>query len=276
VAVANIVEKIQMAKRNPLKIVALWTAIGLAGFSGTVATIGLARFCPGAEPVVIVMGALFELAKLSAFAMVHKTLPRTLKTALVSIGLILAGLNIVGMSGMLSASYTHRLLVGQATAHAAEATGHAEASLIERQLASAESNLVAARSALIRAKDDKARIRAAKQIVDQATAERDNLVKQLGAAQANQAKTEGEKIGAAGEFAAVAFIAAATGAQQDQVATMVIMIISALPDTLAILLLIAATYEKPAQHKPIRRRRKVTPRRRPTSPAALRIVPNAA
>jgi len=150
--------------------------------------------------------------------------------------------------------------------------------LIERQLASAESNLVAARSALIRAKDHKARIRAAKQIVDQATAERDNLVKQLGAAQANEAKTEGDKIGAAGEFAAVAFIAAATGAQQDQVATMVIMIISALPDTLAILLLIAATYEKPAQHKPTRRRRKGAGSRprRPTSPTALKVVPNAA
>src|SRR5258708_25767577 len=77
----------KMVKLIPFKIDALCTSIGLAGFSGTVATIGLARFCPGAEPVVIVMGALFELAKLSAFAMVHKTLPRTLKAALITVGL---------------------------------------------------------------------------------------------------------------------------------------------------------------------------------------------
>ena len=53
-------------------------------------------------------------------------------------------------------------------------------------------------------------------------------------------KVEGDKIGAAGEFAAVAYIASLTGYSMDRVAQLFILAISCLPDLLAITLLIAA------------------------------------
>ena len=164
------------------------------------------------------------------------------------------------MSGFLSNAYEHQQIAAQATAHTSEATAHAAATLTERQLAQAESNLAAGRQALIRAKDDRGRVRAAQAIITTATTERDALVRQLAAAQSDAAKVEGDEIRAGGEFAAVAFIAAATGAGQDAVAHIVILVISSIPDLLAVLLLVAAGYAKPAP--PVVRKRKVIRRKR--------------
>jgi hypothetical protein len=99
-------------------------------------------------------------------------------------------------------------------------------------------------------------------------AERDALVKQLAAARSTKAQAEGDAITATSEFAAIQFIAGSTGASVDTVAHAAILTISAIPDVLAVLLLIAAGYATP---KPIRRtvrRRKMTPRPpRPSAPA---------
>src|SRR5712664_381123 len=84
------------------------TAVALATFSGGVATVGLAKFTPGSEPLVLAMGALFEAGKLTGFALVHRPLPLLLKTALIAVGLLLMSLNVVGVSGMLSSAYQHR------------------------------------------------------------------------------------------------------------------------------------------------------------------------
>jgi hypothetical protein len=107
-------------------------------------------------------------------------------------------------------------------------------------LAQAESNLAQGRQALVRARDDKARQRAAQAIITTVTAERDALVRQLAEARSTEAQAEGEQIGAAGEFAAVAYISSLTGASMDRVAQVFILLVSCLPDLLAITLLIAA------------------------------------
>ncbi len=75
-----------------------------------------------------------------------------------------------------------------------------------------------------------------------ATAERDALVKQLAAARSTKAQAEGDAINAGSEFAAIQFIAGATGASLDEVAHAAILTISAIPDLLAVLLLLAAGY----------------------------------
>ena len=181
-----------------LKSLSYTTAICLAGFSGAVATYGMTKLVPGGELVVGAMGALFEAGKLSSFALLHRqAIPRLLKVGLAAVGCILVTANVAGVSGFLSSAYEHRHVAAQASGYVAQASTHASADLIERQLATAESTLAAARFAQIKAKDDKARARAAKQIVDQATAERDALVQKLAAAQSAKAQAEGDAINAA-------------------------------------------------------------------------------
>jgi hypothetical protein len=80
-------------------------------------------------------------------------------------------------------------------------------------------------------------------------------VAKLSAANTTTAQIEGTAIASTSEFAASQFIAGATGASTDTVAHAAIVTISAVPDVLAVLLLLAAGYSKPAtpveQPKPV-------------------------
>jgi hypothetical protein len=233
------------------------TAIALAGFSGAVATYGMTRLVPGGELVVAGMGVLFEAGKLSSYALLHrKAMPRLLKIGLATVGLTLMTANIAGVSGFLSKVYERRQISAQASEHVAQANAYASADIIERQLAAAVSTLAAARTAQIKARDDKARAKAAKAIVDQATAERDALAEKLTEARIAKATAEGDAINASAEFAAIAFIAQATGASTDKVAHAAIFVISAVPDCLAVLLLLAAgcaAPRAPSRARPVRK-----------------------
>jgi hypothetical protein len=262
-----------MTKTSPTNVIATTVAVGLAGFSGAVATYGLTKFAPGAEYVIAAMGVLFEAGKLTSFAMLHKRMPRALKGALLTVGLVLMILNVVGVSGFLSAAYERQQFAARATSHTAETSAYASATLIERQLAQAESNLAQARQALVRARDDRGRVKAAQQIITTATAERDALVSQLAAAQSTKAKVEGDTITAGSEFAAIAFISGATGMSTDSVAHAVILLVASLPDCLAILLLVAATYNKPATAKTPSPRK--TTKRRTTRRQTAKVIPYA-
>src|ERR1700730_8746262 len=262
--------------RNPMKtllnILATSTAVGLVAFSGSISAYGLSKFCPGAELAIIVMAVLFEAAKLLALSMVHRPVPRQLKRALLAAGLLLMGLNVVGLAGFLSNAYTQAQIAARATAHTAETAAHAEATLVERQLAAAEQAVAQALQALVRARDDKGRVKAAQAILTNATAERDALVRQLSAAQASSAKVEGQTISQSGEFAAVAFMASMFGTDQDVVARILIAVVSALPDCLAALLIVMVGYIAPRSPRtpatrPARKRK--ASRRQP-----LRMIPN--
>jgi hypothetical protein len=226
-----------MANASKTNYASYATAFGLAAFSGSVATYGLTKFCPGAELVVAAMGILFECGKLTAFAMLHKKMSPLLKGALAAVGLMLMVLNVVGVSGFLSNAYERQQIGARATSHTSQET------------ASASANLDKARTALIKARDDKARAKAAQAIVTTAAAERDALVKQLAGAQQTKARTEGDSISTGGEFAAIQFLASATGQSADSVAHVVIMIVAGLPDVLAVLLLLAATSVQPTEAK---------------------------
>jgi hypothetical protein len=219
------------------------TAISLAAFSGGVATFGMMKLVPGAEIVVGAMGLLFEAGKLTSFAMLHRgSVPRLLRGALAIIGVTLICANVAGVSGFLSAQYERTHINAQATSHTAEQTAHAEASLLERQLAQAEAAVAQARTALVRARDDKGRVKAATSVLNAAVAERDSVLAKLSAANTVTAKAEGDAISGGSEFAAVQFIAGATGASADTVAHVAITTIAAVPDVLAVLLLVAAGY----------------------------------
>ncbi len=248
------------------------TAIALAGFSGGVATFGMMKLVPDAEIVVGAMGLLFEAGKLTSFAMLHRrAVPQPLRLALAGVGLTLMAANVAGVSGFLSNAYERTHIQQNATGHVAQANAYAAADLTERQLAQAESNLAQARQALVRARDDKGRVKAAQAVISTATAERDGLVKQLAAARSTKAQAEGDAINAGSEFAAIAFISGATGASVDAVAHAAILTISAIPDVLAVLLLVAAGYSRPAATTP-RKVRRVRKSRRVRPIAKLQAV----
>ena len=262
-----------------LRYLSYTTAICPAGFSGAVATYGMTRLVPGGELVVGAMGALFEAGKLSSFALLHsKALPRLLKVGLATVGTTLMAANIAGVSGFLSSRYEQSHIKAQATGHVTQANAYAAADLLERQLAAAESSLAAARAALLKARDDKARQRAAQAVIATATAERDALVKQLAAARSNKAQAEGDALNAGSEFAAIQFIAGATGASTDTVAHAAILTISAVPDVLAVLLLLAAGFGAPKALTKVRqvRSRKPPRRRRLPHPVELKVLENNA
>jgi uncharacterized membrane protein len=180
------------------------------------------------------MDALFEAGKLTSFALLHRNkLPLTLKGALLTIGCLLVTLNVVGVSGQLSSSCVHRQIEGSVAAHNAQALAAGELEDLERQVAAADATMAKANEAKLKARDDRQRVRAGDAILKQAKADREALASKLTAARADKAKAEGEQMSAAGKFAAVTFVAAATGASTDRVANVVILIISAIPDLLA-------------------------------------------
>jgi hypothetical protein len=225
------------------------TAVVLAVFSGGVSTYGLTKFAPGAEVVIAAMGLLFEAGKLTAFTMLHKRMPLPLKAALLMVGIVLMSLNIVGVSGFLSNAYEREQTAAHAASHTAEAEAKAAVAILERQLAGAEASVTKSREAIGKAKGDRDQIKAVNAIIAAATTERDRLARDLVAAQGRQAKGEAATITASAEFAAIAFIAAATGADQDRIAHLVIFVIASLPDLLAVLLLVTAGFAHKAPQK---------------------------
>lgn len=247
-----------------LNTISYTTAISLAVFSGGVATFGMMKLVPGAEIVVGAMGLLFETGKLTSFAMLqHRNVPRLLRGALATVGLTLMTTNIAGVSGFLSHEYERTHLNAQATNHTAETSAYAEVSLLDRQLAQAEQAVAQSRTALVRARDDKGRVKAAQAILTASTAERDRLVAKLSAANATTAQAEGDAIASSSEFAAVQFIAGATGASTENVAHAAILTISAVPDILAVLLILAAGYSshrRPSRNLKAKPVRKAKPR----------------
>ncbi len=255
-----------------LNTISYSTAIGLAAFSGTIATYGLTKFVPGSEIPVAVMGGLFECAKLSSLALIHrKALPRRLKVGLAAISLTLMTANVAGVAGMLSSAYTQRQLAAQATAHNAAVTTSSEVADLRRQLDAADTTLAQARTAVLKARDSRDRAKAAQSVVNTIAAERDAIAGKLRTATAAQAKGEADAIGGEAEFAAVRFLALSTGLSTEAVARIVILIISSVPDIAAAMLLWAATC---ATKTPVRRTTTHKTRKRTRQPA-LKVIPNA-
>jgi hypothetical protein len=199
-------------------------------------------------------------------------MPRTVKLGLGTIGAFLMVLNVIGVTGQLSSSYVHRQIDSNVASHNAQAIAAGDVADLEHQVAAIDATLAQATEAKIKARDDKDRRKAADAIVKQAKSDRDAIAAKLQTALAGKVKAEGESMSAAGEFAAVAFIASATGASMDRVANLVILVISTIPDLLAVLLLIAAGHKPVATPAPKKRARKSTPRRKPPVITRLHAV----
>ena len=256
-----------------LNTIAYGTAIGLAGFSGAIATYGLTKFCPGSEVAVGIMGALFEAAKLSSLALIHrKHLPLPLKCGLAAVSLTLMTANIAGVSGMLSAAYSEKQNAAAAKHSQTSHVAGAAVTDLRVQLAAADASIADARKAVLRARDDKSRVRAAQAFLTQATSDRTDLARRLETATTVQATSDADAIRASGEFAAVRFLAQSTGTSEDTMIHIVILIIASVPDLAAALLLWAAGHTaKPA--RVVRRKRKTRrPRKGPATVTKLHAV----
>jgi hypothetical protein len=205
-----------------------------------VSTYGLTHFAPGAEWVIACMGLLFEVGKLCSFAVMHRRLPLLLKGGLLVVGVVLMGLNVVGVSGFLSNHFEREQLTARAASHTAEVEAKAQVAALERQLAAAETSVSKARDSMGKAKGDRDQIKAVIAVIASATTERDRLARDLAAAQLKQAKVEGNTIAANGEMAAIMVLAELTRTDVSTVAHRVFLAVASLPELLAVLLLLAA------------------------------------
>lgn len=227
------------------------TAILLAFFQGGVSTYGLTKFAPGAEFVIAIMGILFEVSKLVIFAMMHKKLPLPLKGALLSVGLVLMGLNILGVSGFLSNSFEKKFISAHAVNHTAEVEATSNIATLERRLASAEQRIDKAHEQLGKSRGDRDQIRAINALISTAQKERDDVAGQLSAAQTRSAKTAGAEIEASGEFAAIVFASETFKVPQEEVIHFAFLLVGGLGDVLEVLLIIAAGFMSRAIEVPV-------------------------
>jgi hypothetical protein len=92
------------------RVLALFSALGLAGVSGFFSVVGLTSIFLGSFWPVVAMGSVFEAAKLSAVALLgqRRVASRSLKFAIVTLIVALMALNVVGAYGFLArAQITH-------------------------------------------------------------------------------------------------------------------------------------------------------------------------
>jgi len=240
-----------------LQTVAVGTALGMSAFAGVLATTGLATFIPGAKEAVFVMGGLFEVGQLVAFAYCHRhwaTMGAGLKYGLSMLACVVVVLDVVGVSGQLSQSYQGRVTAAMATN--AEVTSavaakisqvEAEIAGIERQVVAVDQAIAKAGEARIKAKGDRDYVRAAKAAASEAEAKREKLAAQWSetTARLTTLKTEAgqaqrKAINGSAEFAAVKFVAGSLGWSEDAVARLVIFVVSSLPNLFAVGLVMAA------------------------------------
>jgi len=238
-------------KTSFLTRIAYVVAIALALFSGAISTYGLTKFAPGAELVIAVMGLLFEAVKITAFSLLHHRMPALLKGGLLTIGLVLLILNIVGVSGFLSNAYEREQVAAHAVTHSAEAEAAANVTTLERLLKAAEARVTEATAAMGKARGDRDQIKAVNAVILAAAKERDALAEKLRVAQGQKAKAEGSTIQASAEFVAVAFLAAVTTASEERVAHFLLLGIASIPDIAAVLLLLAAGYTRSTETEPV-------------------------
>jgi hypothetical protein len=223
-----------------LRFTASTLSIALAAFGGSVSVYGMMHFAPGAEFVVAVMGALFEVAKLAAYTMIGSRLSPAIKAPLIVVSLALAALNVVGLNGFLANAFEKAQIEANATSHAGEAEAKANVAALERQVAGAEARITKATDAMAKAKGDRDQIKAVKALLADATKDRDVAADKLAAAQAKQAKAEGATIAANGEMANIIALATVTGCDVSTTAHRVFLSIAVLPEILEALFAIAA------------------------------------
>lgn len=223
-----------------LRSIASTISIALAVFGGSVSVYGMMHFAPGAEFVIAVMGALFEVAKLAAYTMIGSRLSLAIKAPLIVVSLALATLNVIGLNGFLANAFEKAQIAANATSHAGEAEAKANVAALERQVQSAEARIAKATDAMAKAKGDRDQIKAIKTLIADATKDRDTAAEKLATAQAKQAKAEGATIAANGEMASIIALATVTGWDVNTTAHRVFLAVAVLPEVLEALFAIAA------------------------------------
>jgi len=232
-----------------LNTAAFWAACAMSAFAGIVATSGLASFIPGVNVLgvnaVWVMGILFEVGMLVAFAYLHKhwqTISPSLKYGLAVLASIVIVLDIIGVAGQFSQGYQARrhaadaanmVAVTNAAAHIAQAED--AVAELDRQLAAVSEEINKISDAQIRAKDDRDRVKAARALKIEAESRKTALLQKraeassvLLAARTEKGAADASAVTGSGEFAAIQFAAQSLGWSEDAVARVIIWILSGL------------------------------------------------
>lgn len=225
-----------MPQRAAMNTFSRYTAVAIACLSGTCAAIGLCRFCPGSEPIVLALAALIEAAKLAVLHQASRqAIPTPLRTALISAAVVLMGIDALGLAGQLSHAYEQQVTASRASSHTTASATSARATALKDEIRTVDERIATATAGIARARD-RDQLKALRAVLDAARAERARLTGELAEATDKQAGAEGQAIQAGEVSASVAFLAAALHIDQDTVAHAFILLMALIPECLAALL----------------------------------------
>jgi len=139
----------------------LLTALGLSGVAAYYSVIGLTAIFPGSYWPIIIMGSIFEVAKLVTISWTYRnweTAPRSLKAPFITAVVILMFITSMGIFGYLSKSHSDQTLVSDNV--------QARISIYDEKIKTSKENIAANRKAikqmdeavdqtLVRSKDEK-------------------------------------------------------------------------------------------------------------------------
>jgi hypothetical protein len=232
-----------------VRLMALLSALGLAGVSGFFSIVGLTSIFLGSFWPVVAMGTAFEGAKLSAVALFGRgrIASRALKFAIVTLIGALMALNIVGAYGFLA-----RAQITHAVAAETHVAGHDAQVEARKRLAAANLTDIDKRieqiDRAIAEATKRGRTTSAMALAEHENARRDALVADRARAANALASVEIESAGVASEraeraadFGPVAYMSKLLGIERDTAMRWFIVLVACLLDPAALMLLLAVS-----------------------------------
>jgi hypothetical protein len=230
-------------------VIVAGAALAVAAVSGSFSIVGLTAVFTGAFWPVIGMGAALESAKLSAVAWLARgyRASRWLKAGVTALIVTLMAVNIIGAYGYLARAHIDHAIAGEA--QIADHKAHVEA---RRELAAASvadiDKRIAQVDAAVTEATRRGRTSSAMALAEHQAGRRDVLVADRAHAASTLASLEVESVGVenersqfAADFGPVEYLSRLIGIERETTMRCFIVLVAALLDPLAIVLLLAAT-----------------------------------
>ena len=245
------------ASRNRYSIakgVALLTALSLAGVSGLFSVVGLTGVFLGSFWPVVAMGTVFEVAKLSAVALVGqgRVTSRTLKFGIVTLIAALMVLNFIGAYGFLARAQITYAVSGEVRIADHAAQLQTRIRLAAGAVADIDKRIEQIDSAIAEA-TERGRTASAMALAEHQTVRRDALAADraraasaLASVEIQGAGVESERAVQAADFGPVEYVSKLLGIGRDTAMRWFIVLVACLLDPAALMLLLAACARHPS------------------------------
>jgi hypothetical protein len=245
---ATVVKASRSARRGILPTILFCAALGVATVSGAFSIVGLTSVFVGAFWPVIVMGAALESAKLSAVAWLGRryAASRWLKGVIVTLIVALIGLNAIGCYGFLAKAHIDHAVAGEAQIANHRAHVEARRELAAANVADLDKRITQVDAAVAEA-TRRGRTSSAMTLAEHQAGRRDTLVADraraastLASLEVDAADVENELSQFAADFGPVEYLSRLIGIERETAMRWFIVLVAALLDPLAVVLLLAA------------------------------------